>query len=72
MTDKEQLLLQMYSSHRKKKIIIICVIIALIVIISAVCVRLYSASVLHYGKRLKFKELYRKGTEYQGEPPYAD
>lgn len=33
MTDKEQLLLQMYSSHRKKKIIIICVIIALIVII---------------------------------------
>ena len=33
MTDKEQLLLQMYSSHRKKKIIIICVIIILIVII---------------------------------------
>lgn len=33
MTDKEQLLLQMYSSHRKKKIVIICVIIALIVII---------------------------------------
>lgn len=33
MTDKEQLLLQMYSSHRKKKIIIICVIMALIVII---------------------------------------
>lgn len=33
MTDKEQLLLQMYSSHKKKKIIIICVIIALIVII---------------------------------------
>lgn len=33
MTDKEKLLLQMYSSHKKKKIIIICVIIALIVII---------------------------------------
>lgn len=35
-------------------------LIVLIVVISVVCVRLYSASVLHYGKRLKFKELYRK------------
>lgn len=33
MTDKEQILLQMYSSHKKKKIIIICIIIALIVIV---------------------------------------
>lgn len=33
MTNKERLLLQMYSSHRKKKIIIICIIIALIVVI---------------------------------------
>ena len=41
-------------------IISIVLLLALIVIISAVCVRLYSASVLHYGKRLKFKELYRK------------
>ena len=41
-------------------IISIILLLALIVIISAVCVRLYSASVLHYGKRLKFKELYRK------------
>lgn len=43
----------------------VCISIALllvfIVVISAVCVRLYSASVLHYGsKKLKWKELYRK------------
>lgn len=39
----------------------ICISIALlvvtIVVVSAICVRLYSASVLHYGKRLKWKEL---------------
>ncbi len=33
MTDKEKLLLQMYSSHQKKKIIVVCVIITLILII---------------------------------------
>lgn len=39
----------------------ICISIALLVLfivtISAVCVKLYSASVLHYGKKLKLKEL---------------
>lgn len=41
-------------------IISLVLLLVLIVVISAVCVRLYSASVLHYGKRLKLKELYRK------------
>lgn len=45
----------------------ICISIALLVIsivlVSAVCVRLYSASVLHYGKRLKWKELYKSSKE---------
>lgn len=39
----------------------ICISIALLVLfivgISAVCVKLYSASVLHYGKKLKLKEI---------------
>ena len=39
----------------------ICISIALLLLfiagISAVCVKLYSASVLHYGKKLKLKDL---------------
>lgn len=39
----------------------ICISIAMlllfIVVISLICIRIYSASVLHYGKRLKWKEL---------------
>ena len=45
MTEKEKILLQMYSSHKKKKLIVLFVIIALIVIIgSSIAVFLFISS----------------------------
>ena len=45
MTEKEKILLQMYSSHKKKKLIILFVIITLIVIIgSSIAVFLFISS----------------------------
>lgn len=38
----------------------IVLLIVSIVIVSAISVRLYSSSVLHYGKKLKWKELYKR------------
>ena len=40
-------------------IISIALLIVAIVVITLVCIRIYSASVLQYGKRMKLKELYR-------------
>ena len=37
----------------------IVLLIAAIVLVSIVSVRLYSASVLHYGQRLKIKEIFK-------------
>ena len=34
-------------------------LIVAIVVITLICIRIYSASVLQYGKRMKLKELYR-------------
>lgn len=40
-------------------IISIALLIVAIIVITLVCIRIYSASVLQYGKRMKLKELYR-------------
>ncbi|MDD2361548.1 MAG: ABC transporter permease [Oscillospiraceae bacterium] len=40
-------------------IISICILIVAIVIVSALSIRLYSASVLHYGQRLKLGDLFK-------------
>ena len=40
-------------------IISIALLIVAIVVITLICIRIYSASVLQYGKRMKLKELYR-------------
>lgn len=40
-------------------IISIVLLIVAIVVITLICIRIYSASVLQYGKRMKLKELYR-------------
>lgn len=40
-------------------IISIALLVVAIVVITLICIRIYSASVLQYGKRMKLKELYR-------------
>jgi ABC-2 type transport system permease protein len=40
-------------------IISIVLLLAAIVVITIISIRIYSASVLHYGKKLKFKEAYK-------------
>jgi len=45
------------SASPKDAVISLMIMLAAILIVSVFCVRMYKASVMHYGKRLKIKEL---------------
>lgn len=40
-------------------VISIAALVAAIVVVAAISIRIYSVSVLHYGKRMKWKDAYR-------------